>query len=99
MRDYISSLQSSILKTQPILMMRNILFFAVLFLSLTVVNAQKKTWPDAITVKGSVQFIEPKDENNIVRLYKVVMDGDYQIIDSAKLTESNKSFSFKVKQG
>ena len=78
--------------------MRSILFCAVLFLSLTAANAQKKTWPDVITVKGSVQFVEPKEENNVVRLYKAVMDGNAVIIDSAKLTESNKTFSFRLKQ-
>jgi thiol-disulfide isomerase/thioredoxin len=60
-------------------------------------QAQPVAIPKTITVKGSVQFLEPNGDNKI-RLYKEQMTGDPKVIDSAVVSEDNKSFHFTLKQ-
>ena len=60
-------------------------------------QAQPVAIPKTITVKGSVQFLDPKGDNKI-RLYKVQMTGKPKVIDSVVVTEENKSFHFTLKQ-
>lgn len=60
-------------------------------------RAQPVAIPKTITVKGTVQFLDPQGDNKI-RLYKEQMAGDPKVIDSAVVSEDNKSFQFTLKQ-
>ena len=62
-----------------------------------IIQAQKTTLPKAITVKGSVQFISPLGPNKIW-LYRDEMKGKAKAVDSAIVTEQNKSFTFHIRQ-
>jgi thiol-disulfide isomerase/thioredoxin len=63
----------------------------------TNVKAQKAVLPKTITVRGSVQFVSPKGPNK-VWLYKEEMAGKPKLVDSAVVTEQQKTFTFKLKQ-
>jgi thiol-disulfide isomerase/thioredoxin len=60
-------------------------------------KAQKNALPKTIMVKGSVEFVSPKGPDK-VWLYRDVMSGKPKLIDSAVVSEQNKSFTFKIKQ-
>ncbi|MEO9022874.1 MAG: TlpA disulfide reductase family protein [Ginsengibacter sp.] len=62
-----------------------------------ITRAQKATFPKNITVKGTVQFISPQGPNKIW-LFKDEMKGKAKAIDSATVTEQNKSFTFHIQQ-
>lgn len=59
--------------------------------------AQPDPVPKTITVNGTVQFIDPKGDHQ-VRLYKVLMTGKPELIDSSTLSDGNLSFRFIVHQ-
>ncbi len=54
-------------------------------------------FPKTITVKGSVQFVTPRDTNKIW-LYKEVVGGDHIAIDSVEVTKEDKTFQFTIHQ-
>ena len=60
-------------------------------------HAQTDALPKTITVKGTVQFIDPKGDKK-VRLYRVLMAGKPEVIDSVTVSEDNKSFAFTLHQ-
>jgi len=65
--------------------------------STLLVQAQTTAISKKITVKGSVEFIDPNRENTII-LYRDQMSGKAKAVDSVKVNEQNKSFIFQVKQ-
>ncbi|WP_459063688.1 TlpA family protein disulfide reductase [Flavitalea flava] len=60
-------------------------------------HAQTAALPKTITVKGSLQFIDPKGDKK-VRLFKEMMSGKPKLIDSVTVSEDKKSFRFVLKQ-
>ena len=62
----------------------------------TLLHAQKTPLPKTITVKGSVQFVSPKQ--NKIWLYKEEIGSNAKAVDSTTVNEQNKTFTFKLKQ-
>lgn len=79
-------------------MRKTILMIAIAIFSLNYsTRAQKPVMPKTINVSGSVDFVSPKGPNK-VWLYKEEMAGKPTLIDSAEVSEQNKTFKFKLKQ-
>jgi len=51
----------------------------------------------SITVKGTVQFVNPNRKNTVI-LYKETMDFKQKAVDSVEIDENHKSFIFHLKQ-
>lgn len=86
------------IKKRIVLKKLSVLFFAITGSFGIGVSAQMhEAVVKNITVKGTVQFVSPTEKNTVI-LYKVLMDGKKKAVDSAVLSEQNKSFSFHLKQ-
>lgn len=77
-------------------MITRYLIIAFLFLMPFSLKAQDNSLKKTITVEGTVQFVSPKD--NKIWLYREQIGSRGKVVDSATVSEQDKSFTFQLKQ-